>query len=100
MKKLFVVCLFVLALLATSAFAEQMTGVFTCSKCKHTDESAATCAKTCVKNGVPPVFISSDNKTFKIANPKKIGDVYGKKVTVEGKVTGETLKIDKITPAA
>ncbi len=101
MKRIVLACLFAFALVTTSALAEELTGMVTCSKCKHTDESAANCAKTCIKNGVAPIFISSaDSKVYKIANPKKVVDNVGQKVTVDAKVKGDTLTVNKITPAA
>ncbi len=100
MKKILTASMFAVALFASSALAEDVTGMITCSKCKHTDGSAAECAKKCIKSGVAPILVSSDGKTYKIANPDKVGDNIGQKVTVSGKIKKDTVTIDSVTPAA
>lgn len=97
MRRLLTASVLGLALFSWSAFAEDLTGVFTCSKCKHTDASAAACAKHCIKSGVAPIFITSDGKTLKVANPDKIGDKVVEKVTVKGTVEGDTLTIESVS---
>lgn len=99
MKRILTAVVFVLSLCAWSALADDMTGVITCSKCKHTDATKADCAKTCIKNGVAPIFVSSEGKTYKIANPDKVGDNVGEKVTVTGSVEEETLTIESVAKA-
>jgi hypothetical protein len=97
MRKLFVV-LSLLALLSVSAFAEEMAGVFTCEKCKHTDNS--DCAKACIKGGVPIAFVTSaDGKLYKIANQDKAKQHVGHKVVVTGQVSGDTLTIETVKMA-
>ncbi len=96
MKKILTASVFGLALFSLTAFAENLTGVFTCSKCKHTDASKASCAKACIKGGVAPIFITSDGKTLKVANPDKVGDKIAEKVTVSGSVEGDTLTIESV----
>ncbi len=97
MKRLLTASVLGLALFSWSALAEDLTGVFTCSKCKHTDASAAACAKHCIKSGVAPIFITTDGKTLKVANPDKIGDKLVEKVTVKGSVAGDTLTIESVS---
>jgi methylmalonyl-CoA mutase cobalamin-binding subunit len=99
MKRILMSCAFALTLFATSALADDVTGVITCSKCKHTDASAAKCAKTCIKNGVAPILVSSDGKTYKIANPDKVGDHVLEQVTVTGAVENDTITIESVMPA-
>jgi hypothetical protein len=96
MKRLLTASALGLALFAWSAFAEDLTGVFTCSKCKHTDASKAACAKACIKGGVAPIFVTSDGKTYKVANPDKVGDRIVEKVVVTGTVDGDTLTIESV----
>lgn len=98
MKKILMSCAFVLTLAASSAFADDVTGVITCSKCKHTGTASANCAKTCIKNGVAPILVSTDGKTYKIANPDKIGDHITEQVTVTGSVEDDTITIESVTP--
>ncbi len=97
MKRILIASTFILSLFAVSAFAEEMSGEFTCSKCKHTGAKAADCAKKCIKNGVAPIFVSSDGKTYKIANPDKVGDAINEKVTVTGTVSEDTLTIESVS---
>jgi hypothetical protein len=99
MKRLLTASILGLALCSWSAFAEDLTGVFTCSKCKHTGASAAGCARTCIKNGVAPIFVTSDGKTYKVANPDKVGDRIVEKVTVTGSVHDDTLTIESVQAA-
>jgi hypothetical protein len=99
MKRILMGSLFVATLFASSAFAEEMNGVITCSKCRHTSAKAANCAKKCIKSGVAPIFISSDGKTYKIANPDKVGDSINEKVTVDGTVNEDTLTLESVTAA-
>jgi hypothetical protein len=99
MKRLLIASVFALALIASSAFAEELTGVFTCSKCKHTDASKASCAKDCIKAGVAPIFVTDDGKTYKIANPDKVGDTIQAKVVVTGSVDNDTLTIESVKTA-
>lgn len=97
MKQILIASTFVLSLFAASAFAEEMSGEFTCSKCKHTGAKAADCAKKCIKNGVAPIFVTSDGKTYKIANPEKVGDSINEKVKVTGTVSEDTLTIGSVS---
>jgi len=99
MKRILLASVFALSLCTWSAFAEELTGVITCSKCKNTKAAAADCAKQCIKNGVAAIFVTSDGKTYKIANPDKAGDVINEKVTVTGSVDGDTLTIESVAAA-
>jgi hypothetical protein len=97
MKRLLTASVLGLVLFSWSAFAEDLTGMFTCSKCKHDDASKAACAKHCIKSGVAAIFVTSDGKTLKVANPDKIGDKLVEKVTVSGDVEGDTLTIKSVS---
>ena len=98
MKKLFLVVL-VIALFALPALAAEWKGAISEAGCglKHADGGAAAekCVASCVKRGAAPVFVS-DGKVLKIANADKVMDLLGKKVTVTGKLAGETVTIDSI----
>lgn len=99
MKKL----LATFALAATTsmtAFAAQFTGVIADSKCKHTDETAAhiACTEKCIKGGADAVLVTADDKVYTIdkASMAKIQDHLGHKVTVNGKLKGDTLTISSV----
>ena len=99
MKKLFAISALA-ALGSMSAFAGEWKGVIADSKCKHTDgtEKSIACTQSCVKKGADAVFVTSDDKVLKIdkASMEKVTPHLGHKVTVTGKVEGETLTIDSI----
>jgi hypothetical protein len=99
MKKL-LVTVALSAIGSMSAFAGEWSGVITDSKCKHTDgtEAHIACAQKCVKGGSDAVFITSDNKVLKIdkGSMDQVTPHIGHKVTVTGKVTGDTIAIDSV----
>jgi|SRR5579862_9841469 hypothetical protein len=99
MKKLFAT-LALSAIGSMSAFAGEWSGVFTDAKCKHTDATPdhIACAQKCVKGGSDAVFITSDDKVLKIdkASMDKVTPHIGHKVTVTGKVEGDTISVDSV----
>jgi hypothetical protein len=99
MKK-FIVVSALMAIGSLSAFAGEWSGVIADSKCKHTDGTQAhiDCTAKCIKDGSAPVFVTADNKVLKIDKDSldKVTPHYGHKVTVTGKVDGDTIKIDSI----
>jgi hypothetical protein len=111
MKTLLTV-LVVSALGSMPAFAAEFTGYVSDTKCaaSNTQKGAASewvkpaafeaCAKQCVKEGSAPVFVTADNKIVKISPEAmdKIMPLLGHKVTLTGKIEGDTLvKIDTIS---
>jgi hypothetical protein len=88
-----------LALFSAAAFAETWTGTISDANCgaKHADasEKSMACAKSCVKRGAAPVFLTGD-KVLKISNPDAVADHVGMKVEVTGSVSGDTVTIDKV----
>ncbi|MBI3684059.1 MAG: hypothetical protein HY235_27110 [Acidobacteria bacterium] len=94
-----------LSLFAMSAFAAEWTGYISDSGCgaKHNDgsERSMKCVSGCVKGkGAAPVFVVGD-KVYKIddASKSKVMDHLGHKVTVNGKLSGETVSIDSVAMA-
>ncbi len=101
MKRMLAAGLLALSLGVMAASAEQLTGIITCGKCRKTSADAADCAKTCIKNGTPAIFVSDEGgKVYKITNSDKIGDAVNQKVTVEGTVDGDKLTLATVTPTA
>jgi uncharacterized protein YdeI (BOF family) len=99
MKKL--LAIFALSAIGSmSAFAGEWTGYIADSKCKHTDgtEAHVACTGKCIKGGADAVFVTADNKVLKIDKDSldKVTPHYGHKVTITGKVDGDTVKIDSI----
>jgi len=101
----------VLAFASVSASAAEITGYISDTKCATAGAKSKTaaewinpaafenCVKTCVKNGSEAVFVTEDNKILKFdaASMDKIMSHLGQKVTIAGKVEGDTLKVDSIT---
>ncbi|SRR5258708_2648027 len=104
MKKVFTV-LATTSVFALSAMAAEWTGYVSDAGCgaKHTNGTDASikCVTGCVKGkGAAAVFVVGD-KVMKIdeASQAKVMDHLGKKVTVTGKMTGETVSIDSVKMA-
>jgi hypothetical protein len=90
-----------LGLLTFTAAAAEMTGYISDAACAKKDiakaesDAHAGCAKGCAKKGGALVFVS-DGKVYQIDDQAKVQEHVGEKVTVIGKVDGETLKIDHV----
>lgn len=90
---------FAFSLLAVSAFAAEWKGTISDSKCAaaHADasEKSMKCVNACVKGGQKAVLVS-EGKVLKIANQDKVAEHLGHKVTVTGKLDGDTVTIDSV----
>lgn len=110
MKRLFAV-LGLSALASLSAFAADFTGYISDTKCAAANSKVGAasewvqpaafeaCAKKCIDEGSAPVFVTVDNKLVKIGTGAmaKIMPMLGHKVTLSGKIEGDTLvSVDKI----
>jgi hypothetical protein len=89
-----------LSLFGLSAFAEDFNAYISDSKCgaKHASDMNAKCVQACVKGGAQPIAVVGD-KVYKLDDPSKVKDMLGKKVTISGKVNGDTLNIDSVRAA-
>ncbi|RKR82679.1 hypothetical protein BDD43_2864 [Mucilaginibacter gracilis] len=99
--------LFVMALSMSAAFAinkigdgPTLTGYIGDAMCaakgKANTAEHAACAAKCIKGGSAAVLVVGD-KVYKISNQKEVTKYAGKKVTVEGKVTDDTIEVTKVT---
>ena len=83
-----------------SAFGETFKGFITDKMCsqkhKADDKDSIEFAKRCLKGGEPAVFVV-DGKIYKIDNPDAIKDHIGTTITVDGKLTGDSIHIDAIS---
>jgi hypothetical protein len=99
MRKMMIGTGLMLSLFATGAFAESWTGVISDDACgaKHAAATAADqrCAASCIKSGGTAVFVAGD-KVYKIDNPDSIKGHEGHKVTITGKMSGESVHIDSV----
>ena len=88
-----------IALFAVSAFAADYKGTISDAKCgaAHADasEKSTACVNKCVKGGQKAVLVS-DGKVLQIANQDKVTEHLGHKVTITGKVEGDTLTVDTV----
>ena len=91
----------VFALCAASAMAADVTGYIIDKSCasKKGMWGNEACAKSCIKRGDPAMLVTEEGKIYSVANQDKVVDMAGKKVTVTGKVEGETITVDSIAPA-
>lgn len=89
-----------LLLFSSAAFAGEWTGLVTCDKCKHTDESAQSCARSCVRGGVAAGFVNgADKKYYKVANQDKVKDHVGQKVVITGTESGGSITVTELKVA-
>ena len=61
----------------------------------YTDDHAG-CAAKCIKGGAAAVFMNSEGKVFKIANQDKVTAHAGHKVTITGKMDGDTITVEDV----
>lgn len=93
------------SLFTAAAFAETWSGTVSDSMCgaKHEAASASdtACVKKCVKGGASAVFLS-DGKVYQISakSQSKVMPLLGQKVTLTGKMDGDTIEIASAKPAA
>ena len=94
--------LFVLTLFAASAAAASFEGYIVDSNCaakqgaKAASDGHANCAAKCIKGGAKAVLVNSEGKVYQIANQDKVVDHAGHKVTIDGKLSGETITVSNV----
>ncbi len=54
------------------------------------------CAKSCMGNGEKAVFVTEDGKIYNIPAQDKVKDVAGKKVTITGKMDGDSIDVESV----
>jgi Protein of unknown function (DUF5818) len=80
-----------------SAVAESWDGYIVDQTCsgKKAMWSDSECVARCVRRGSDVVLVTADGTVYKIANQDKVkSESYGKKVTVTGKMEGDTITVD------
>jgi hypothetical protein len=88
----------VFALCASSALAADVTGYIVDKNCASKKDMMGdeACAKRCIGRGTPAVIATEDGKIYSISNQDKVKDMAGKKVTVSGKMDGDSITVEKI----
>jgi hypothetical protein len=91
----------VFAICAASAMAADVTGYIVDKNCstKKSMLGDEACAKKCIDGGSPAVLATEDGKIYNISNQDKVKSSAGKKVTVTGKMDGDTITVDTIAPS-
>ena len=94
MKKLLVVFGFA----AMSAMAADWTGYVIDKTCASKKEMWGNekCAQSCIKKGAAAVFVTEDGKIYQVSNQDKVLDMAGKKVSLSGKMEGDTITVDSV----
>ena len=94
MKKLLVV----FALAGMSAMAADWTGYIIDKSCASKKEMWGNegCAKACIKRGDPAVFVTEDGTIYQVSNQDKVKDHAGHKVTISGKMDGDTITVESV----
>ncbi len=101
MKKLALIVL-ALGVCSFAAMAAQFTGVITDSMCasaqgqKAASPDHAGCASACIKKGSPAVLMTQDGKVYKLDDQAKVVAHAGHKVTINGTLEGDTIKIASV----
>ncbi len=100
--KQIVVLVVAVSCLALAAFAGQFTGYVADSNCaarqgaKVASDAHADCAAACIKKGASAVLVTPDGKVYKLDDQAKVVDHAGQKVTVNGTLEGDTIKVDSV----
>ncbi|ASU35524.1 hypothetical protein [Mucilaginibacter xinganensis] len=105
MKKYLLVLAVALSMSASFAFkidTGHLKGYIDDSMCASsktpmcTPETRVACAKKCLKSGAAAVLVVGD-KVYKVSNQKSVLKYAGKNVSVDGKITGDTIEVTKVT---
>ena|SRR6516162_9195775 len=92
----------VVAFSAISAMAADWTGYIVDTSCatkqgaKAASDDHAACSARCIKGGSPAVLVNSEGKVYKIANQDKVTAHAGHKVTITGKMEGDTITVEDV----
>src|SRR5262245_34062721 len=92
-------------LLSSAAFvrADEVTGFLADAKCagggKGASAGHAGCAKKCVEGGEAVVLVTAEGKVYKIKNQEKVKGHAGAKATLQGKIDGDTIEVERGRPA-
>lgn len=101
MKKVLVVVMLVFAF-SLVAMAEEWTGYIADANCaakqgaKAASDGHAGCAAGCIKKGAAAVLVTPEGKVYKIENQDAVTEHAGHKVTLTGKMNGETIHVDNV----
>jgi hypothetical protein len=86
------------AFAAASAMAADVTGYVMDESCstKPAMKGNEACAARCIKGGQKAVLVTEEGKIYKIADQDKVAAHAGHKVTITGKIDGETINVETV----
>ena len=86
------------AFAAASAMAADVTGYVMDESCstKPAMKGNEACAARCIKGGQKAVLVTEEGKIYKIAEQDKVTAHAGHKVTITGKVDGDTINVESV----
>ena len=86
------------AAFSLGAMAANVTGYIIDQSCadKPAMRGNVQCAESCIKKGSPAVLVTEEGKVYKFTDQAKVVDHAGHKVTVNGKVNGDTIEVESV----
>src|SRR5258708_38651623 len=86
------------AALSLSAMAADITGYIIDESCSAKAEMRGNvaCAQRCIKRGNAAVLVTEEGKVYKITDQAKVVEHAGHKVTISGKIDGDTIQVDSV----
>ena len=87
----------------SSAAPKMLTGMVSDSMCgahhMAKDKSPAECTRACVKQGMKYALIVGEKVYTLEGHEAEVDKLAGKKATVKGNVTGDTVTVESVVPA-
>ncbi len=83
---------------ALSAMAADVSGYIIDKSCasKPAMRGNVSCAQSCIKRGDPAVLVTEEGKIYQLDDQAKVVPHAGQKVTVTGKVEGDSIKVESL----
>jgi hypothetical protein len=97
MNKIIAGCMLTAAF-SFSALAADVSGYIIDKSCAGTPgmRGNVACAERCIKRGDPAVLVTDEGKIYKFSDQAKVVEHAGQKVTVTGKVDGDTITVESV----
>ncbi|HTX38188.1 MAG TPA: DUF5818 domain-containing protein [Bryobacteraceae bacterium] len=98
MRKLVIAFAFTTSLSLCALAADSWTGYIVDKNCSTNKAMLGNeaCAKRCIGRGAPAVLATEDGKVYQIKEQDKVKDEAGKKVTITGKMDGDTISVESL----
>ena len=81
-----------------TSMAASWTGWISDAKCglKGNNRAHSECAKSCIKAGVKPVFVTDSGQLLNVANPESVMQCAGERVLITGSEGDGKVKVEKV----